>query len=59
MPWVPNEARCMDIAYGGATLDQLHSAGITREAASYIMQNRAITVSMSPPWTEMDVVHGL
>ena len=32
------------IAYGGVTLDQLHLAGITGEAASCIMQNRAITV---------------
>ena len=33
------------IAYGGVTLDQLHLVGITGEAASCIMQNRAITVS--------------
>ena len=47
----------------GVTLDQPHLVGMTRDAASYIMQNWAITLysdfSMSPPWTEMDVAQGL
>ena len=46
------------MAYGGVTLDQVHLAGITRQEAPCIMQNRAITVYYvnEPPWTDLGVL---